>query len=188
MQRHASATVHEQYREQVWPHLSWQRDRKVGPLRQSVHSPANPQDLKNGSRAVQSVALETPPHASPPQCSRLPVWPSSTTLATTAQRAAELGSWAKGGSLQKVLSLRFAGKAARECPPTSCCGTWDISPPHSSDGRRLEVVAEGLRVPTCFGCHRRLHAPRRWNTQEEGGRGGWSCAEGGKKKQRGHTP
>ena len=27
-------------------------------------------------------------------------------------------------SLQKVPSLRFAGKAARECPPTSCCGTW----------------------------------------------------------------
>ena len=32
--------------------------------------------LRVGSRAVQSVVLETPPHASPPQCSRLPVWPS----------------------------------------------------------------------------------------------------------------
>ena len=49
---------------------------KWAPCVSPVHSPANPQDLKNGSRAVQSVALETPPHASLPQCSRLLVWPS----------------------------------------------------------------------------------------------------------------
>ena len=49
---------------------------KWAPCVSPVHSPANPQDFKNRSRTAQSVALETAPHASPPQCSRLPVWPS----------------------------------------------------------------------------------------------------------------
>ena len=66
-----------------------------------------------------------------------------------------------------------------------------IPPPHSSIGRRLEVVVEGL----CLfgGCQLPLDAtsPRSTemeHTQDEDGRGGWSCVEGGKKKQRSHLP
>ena len=58
----------------------------------------------------------------------------------------------------------------------------DISPPHSSDGRRLEVVAEGLCL---FGGSLFWDATvvsTFQGTQEEGGRGGWSCVERGKKK------
>ena len=39
------------------------------------------------------------------------------------------------------------------------------------------VFVRGL--PACFGCHHRLSASRRWKTPEEGGRRGWSGAEGG---------
>ena len=44
---------------------------------------------------------------------------STTSLAITAQRAAEWESKAKGGSLLKALSLRFAEKEAPECLQTS---------------------------------------------------------------------
>ena len=157
-----------------------------------IHSPADPQDLKNGSRTVQSVALETPPHASPLQCSRLPVWPSTRR------------PWPPPRSVQQGWGVGQKGVRCRKCCRSDLQGRRRASvhqrhapgPGHipatqfrwttfGSGGRRVVFVR---RVPTCFGCHRCPHAPRRWNTQEEGGRGGWSCAERGKKKQRGHIP
>ena len=60
---------------------------------------------------------------------------------------------------------------------------FDVSPPHSSDGRRLEVMAKGLCM---FGeCQLALDATV--VSTLEGRRGGWSCAEEGMKKQRGHS-
>ena len=104
---------------------------------------------------------------------------SLTSLATTAQRAAELGSWAKGGSLQNVLSLRRrrASVHQRHVAGLGHFPSTQFRRTTFGGGRRVVFVR---RVPACFGCHR-LHAPRRWNTQEEGGRGGWSCAERSKK-------
>ena len=57
----------------------WQRTlvrSQSGPLASVPFTALPIHRISRGSRAVQSVALETPPHASPPQCSRLLVWPS----------------------------------------------------------------------------------------------------------------
>ena len=144
-QRHASATVHEQYTEQVvWPHLSLAESigevAKWAPFVSPVHSPASPQDLKNGSRTVQSVALETPPHASLPAG----VAVSSTSLATTAQRAAGLGELGKRGFAAESAVAQICRGGGARVSTNVMLRDLDISPPHSSDGRRLEVVAEGL--------------------------------------------
>ena len=164
---------------------------KWAPCVSPVHSPANPQDLKNRSRTVRSVALETAPHASPPQCSRLPVWPSPRRPWPPPRSVQQGGELGKRGFAAESAVAQICREGGARVSTNVMLRDLDISFPHSSDGRRLEVVAEGLclfRVPACFGCHSCLHSPRRWNTQEEGGRGGWSCAERGKKKQRGHIP
>ena len=95
----------------------------------------------------------------------------------------------KGFSQQEVLSLKFAKKNAR-VSTNVMLRDLDISPPHSTDGRRLEVVAEGLcfvRVPAClllmppsFPRFTEMAVTERRNT--------WSCVEGGKNKQRSHVP
>ena len=93
---------------------------------------------------------------------------SLTSLATTAQRAAEWWSRARGRSLQKVRSLKFQGRRRASVHKRHAAGLG------RSDGRRLEWWPMGCvarRVPACFGCHRRLRASRRWNTT--GGRRTW---------------
>ena len=127
-QRHASATVHEQYREQVvWPHLSLAERALVrsqsGPLASvpftalPIHriSKIDPDPFRE--LLLRRLHMPLPLNVRACRCGRL-------LDVLGHHRAAGLGSWAKGGSLQKVLSLRFAGKAVRECPPTSCCWTW----------------------------------------------------------------
>ena len=64
-------------------------------------------------------------------------------LATTAQLAAQEGRWEEGGSRPKALWRRFVGKEEPGCLSTQCCGTSTLS---RTDGRRLEVVAEGLTL------------------------------------------
>ena len=105
-----------------------------------VHSPANPQDLKNGSRTVQSVALETPPHTSRPQYSRLPVWPSP--RRPWPPPCSVLQGWGVG---QKCVAESAVAQICREggVRVSTNVMLWDLDT-HSSDGRRLEVVAEGL--------------------------------------------
>ena len=195
-QRHASATVHEQYREQVvWPHLSLAESigevPKWAPCVSPVHSLANPQDLKNRSRTVQSVALETAPHASLPQCSRLPVWPSLRRPWPPSRNVQQgWGVGQKGVRCRKCCRSDLQGRRRASVHQRHVAGLGHFPSTQlgrttfGSGGWRVMFVR---RVPACFGCHSCLHAPRRWNTQEEGGRGGWSGAERGKKKQRGHT-
>ena len=100
-----------------------------------VHSPANPQDLKNGSRAVQSVALETPPHASPPQC-----YVRACHHRAACSSVGELGKRGVAAESAVAQICREGGALSTNVMLQDL----DISPPHSSDGRRLEVVAEGL--------------------------------------------
>ena len=80
--------------------------------------------------------------------------------------ACSRGVGQKGVRCGKCGSLNYAGKAARECPQTSCCGTCTY-PRHTalsddvwkwwSKGCVCSAGASFLWMP-------RLHAPRRWNT------------------------
>ena len=101
--------------------------RKVAPCVSPVHSTANPQNLKNGSRAVLLDFL--------------------------GHHGAACSSVGELFAAESAVA-QICREAALECPQTSC---WDldISPPHNSDGRRLEV-AEGL----CWfgGCQLALYA------------------------------
>ena len=79
---------------------------------------------------VQSVALETLPHASSPQCSRLPVWLSPRRPCSTAQRAAELG---KRGFAAESAVAQICREGGARVSTNVMLRDLDISPPHSSD-------------------------------------------------------
>ena len=106
-----------------------------------IHSHA---DLKNGSRTVQSVALETAPHASPLnvracRCGRL-----LDVLGHHRAACSRVGELGKRGFAAESAVAQICREGGARVSTNVMLRDLDISPPHSSDERRLEVVAEGL--------------------------------------------
>ena len=137
---------------------------KWAPCVSPIHSLANPRDLKNGSRTVQSIALETPPHASPPQCSRLPVWPSPRRpwpQPRSVQQGWGVGQ--KGVRCRKCCRSDLQGKRRASVHQRHVAGLGHFPSTQlrrttfGSGGRRVVFVR---RVPACFGCYRCFHAPK----------------------------
>ena len=107
----------------------------------------------------------------PPQCSRLPVWPSPRRPWPPPRSVQQ--SWGVGqkGVRRKCCRSDLQGRRRASVHQRHAAGLGHFSSTQlrrttsGSGGRKFVFV---WRVPACFGCHRRLHASRRWYTQEEG--------------------
>ena len=104
-------------------------------------------------------------------------------------RVGELG---KRGFAAEIADAQICREGGARVSTNVMLRDLDMSPPHNSDGRSLDVVAEGLCLFS--GCQLALDATvvstlhgygtHRRKADVEG----WSGAEGGKKKQIGHIP
>ena len=85
--------------------------------------------------ADPSLVAPTSPFAFAPVCSLLPVWPSSR------RRSGVLGR--RGFAVESAVA-QICREGGAGVSTNVMLRDLDISPPRNSDGRRLEVVAEGL--------------------------------------------
>ena len=149
-QRHASATVHDQYREQVvWPHLSLAERALVrsqsGPLASvpftalPIHriSRMDPEPFR--VLLLRRLRMPLPLNVRACRCGRL-----LDVLGHHRAACSRVGELGKRGFAAESAVAQICREGGARVSTNVMLRDLDISPPHSSDGRRLEVVAEGL--------------------------------------------
>ena len=151
--QHAAASkVEHHHREELFVHMRPSHRAQVGPGAGMALSSAPVNFLTRiPPHLFRVVLLRRPPTPFASIVAHMPVWPPNpTSLATTEHRAHEPGCWGEGGSHWKARQPESAGKLEAESQPTSWSVIWTLPEPRSADGRRLEVVVDGL--PLFGGC------------------------------------
>ena len=144
-QRHASATVHSKFREQeVWPSLS-QAERAMlrsqsGPLA-SVPFTARMDPEPFRVLLLRRLRMPLPLTARACRCGRL-----LDVFGHHHAACSRVGELGKRGFAAESAVAQVCREGGARVSTNVMLRDLDISPPHSSDGRRLEVVAEGLCV------------------------------------------
>ena len=150
-QKRAANSIEEHFfTNTVWPSLgdseralalSQCRSSGECPVRVSPHRPH--QALRFA--AVPSFAPASPPPTPPFVSPQLPVWLSSLTpLAITGQLARTRGSWGAGGGLLSQRRARVCREAGARVRTNTFIRDMDLGMHDILDGRRLEVLADGL--------------------------------------------
>ena len=149
-QRHASATVHDHYREQVvWPQLCLAERALVRSQSVPLASvPFTALPIHRISRMdpepfrvllLRRLRMPLPLNVRACRCGRL-----LDVLGHHRAACSRVGELGKRGFAAEGAVAQICREGGARVSTNVMLRDLDISPPHSSDGRRLEVVAEGL--------------------------------------------